>query len=142
MPTAMELPDKLGILFYNIEESYKKAEVYNVEIKGFFHTGTSKQGGKYWTYVQDINNERRYVMVCNLIFTDSCDFGVLKGEKAVVKLSQNNGYPLGRMSVVYSFKSKSITVDDNELIELYKENKKFISYFYLYFINLFFFGCS
>ncbi|MCR4532769.1 hypothetical protein [Acinetobacter venetianus] len=136
MPTAMELPDKLAILFYSIEESYKKAEVYNVKVKGYFKTGTSKRGGDIWASAKDIIDERQsYVMVCNLISKVKCSLGDLKEERAIVKLSQEKSYPLGHMSVVYGFKSKSVTINDNKLIELYKENKRFVFYF-LFFIYI------
>jgi hypothetical protein len=45
-PMVMELPDKFAILFYDVDEAYMKAEVYNVEVKGYFKTGTSKNGGR------------------------------------------------------------------------------------------------
>lgn len=141
MPTAMELPDKLAILFYNIEESYKKAEVYNVKVKGYFKTGTSKRGGDIWAYATDINDDKKgFIMVCNFIVIKECDFGKLKNEHLKIKLSQESRYPLSDDSVVYGFESKSVTVEDSTLIELYKENKRFISY--LHSINMFFIDYS
>lgn len=68
-------------------------------------------------------------MVCNLIVVKECDFGKLKNEHLKIKLSQESRYPLSDDSVVYGFESKSVTVEDSTLIELYKENKRFISYF-------------
>jgi len=130
MPMFMELPDKLAILFYNIETGYEKEKVYNVEIKGYFKTGTSKRGGDIWATAKDIADERySYVMVCNLISKVECNLGDLKGERVVIKLSRNNNYPLKDESVVYGFKSKNLNIDEKEWINLYKENKRYIFLF-------------
>jgi hypothetical protein len=133
IPMVMGLPDKLAILFYNIDKGYQNAEVYNVEVKGYFNTGTGRQGGDTWASAKDIADERySYVMVCNLISKVECDLGDLKGEKAIVKWSQEKRYPLENKSVVYGFKSKSLNIDDKDFISLYKENKKYIFYFLLF----------
>lgn len=125
-PLVTGLPEKISILFfYNIEEGYRESETHKVEVAGYFKTGTSKQGGDTWAYAEDRENKRiNYVMVCNLISRVKCDLGGLKGEKAIVKLKQENSYPLKNMSVVYRFESKNLNMGENELIELYKENKK------------------
>ncbi|MCG2609761.1 hypothetical protein LZZ98_14755 [Acinetobacter sp. SM34] len=134
MPMFMELPDKLAILFYNVDESYKKTVVYNVEIKGHFNTGTGRQGGDTWASAKDVADERySYVLVCNLISKVECDLGDLKGEKAIIKWSQEKRYPLEYMSVVYGFKSKNLNIDDKYFISLYKNNKKYVFYFLFYF---------
>jgi hypothetical protein len=133
MPMFMGFPDKLAILFYNIEDSYKNSVVYNVEIKGYFNTGTGRQGGDTWASAKDVADERySYVLVCNLISKVKCKLGDLKGEKAVVKWTQEKRYLLENMSVVYGFKSKSLNIDDKDFISLYKENKKYIFYFLLF----------
>jgi len=132
MPMFMELPDKLAILFYNIETGYEKAKVYNVEIKGYFNTGTGRQGGDTWASAKDIADERYgYVMVCNLISKVECNLGDLKGERAIIKWSQEKRYPFEYMSVVYGFKSKSLNIDEKEWINLYKENKRYILLFFI-----------
>ncbi|MEF9993918.1 MAG: hypothetical protein RR677_04460 [Acinetobacter sp.] len=131
LPMVSGLPEKLSILlFYNIEENFKKAVVYDVDVKGYFTTGTSKNGGKSWAYVQDVNDKKgEYVMVCSLISMDVCDLGKFKGEMAIVRLSNGSGYPLTYKSIVYSFRNDSLNIGDNEFIGLYKENKRYISYF-------------
>lgn len=130
MPMFMELPDKLAIFFYNIETGYEKAKVYNVEIKGYFNTGTGRQGGDTWASAKDILDRREeYVLICNLVSLVECDLGHLKGENAVVKLSIDNNYPLKNRSVVYGFKSKNLNIDEKEWINLYKENKRYIFLF-------------
>lgn len=48
MPMFMGFPDKLAILFYNVDKGYENAEVYNVEISRYFKTGTGRQGGDIW----------------------------------------------------------------------------------------------
>jgi len=35
MPMFMGFPDKLAILFYNVDKGYENAEVYNVEISRY-----------------------------------------------------------------------------------------------------------
>lgn len=136
-PLITGLPEKISILFfYNIEEGYRESETHKVEVAGYFKTGTSKQGGDTWAYAEDREDKRiNYVMVCNLISRVKCDLGGLKGEEAIVKLKQENSYPLKNMSVVYRFESKNLNIGENELIELYKENKKIILYF-LFFIYI------
>jgi|UPI0005CDC070 hypothetical protein len=127
MPMVMGLPDKLAILFYNIDNGYEKAEVYNVEISRYLKTGTGRQGGDIWATAKNLTGrQEKYVLICNLISLVECDLGHLKGENAVVKLSMDNGYPLKDRSLVYSFKSKSLNIDEKEWINLYKENKRYI----------------
>lgn len=134
MPMVMGLPDKLSIIFYNIDEGYKKSEVYNVKVEGFFKTGTSKRGGNIWATAKNLTGrQEKYVLICNLVSLVECDLGHLKGENAVVKLSMDNGYPLKDRSLVYSFKSKNLNIDDKNFINLYKKNKKYIFYF-LFFV--------
>jgi len=134
MPMVMGLPDKLAILFYNVDESYKKSEIYRVEISGYLKTGTGRQGGSFWATAKNLTGrQEKYVLICNLVSLVECDLGDLKGEKAVVMLSRDNNYPLKNKSVVYGFKSKSLNIDDKDFISLYKENKKYIFYF-LFFV--------
>ncbi|PTV50373.1 hypothetical protein [Acinetobacter pittii] len=136
-PLVMELPQKISILFsYNIEESYRESETHKVEVLGYFKTGTSKQGGDIWAFAEDREDKRiNYVLICNLISMVKCNLGDLKGEQAIVKLKQENSYPLKNMSVVYKFESENLNIGEGELIGLYKENKKFIFYF-LFFIYI------
>lgn len=133
---VFDLSEKLSILFfYNIDKSYKSAEIYNVQINGFFNSG---RGGRRdtWAYATEVNDKYKdFVLICNLIDVNECSFGRFKGEYAQIKISKESLYPLKSHSLVYGFKSKNVNVESDELIRLYKENKKYIFYF-LFFIYI------
>ncbi|AXY59368.1 hypothetical protein CDG61_04555 [Acinetobacter sp. WCHAc010052] len=126
---------KLNILFlYDIEDGFNKSSEKNIIMKGYFKTGTSKQGGDIWAYADSAEDERYdYVLVCDFIKITRCDYGDFKGESFILKSFRPNLKFLDLNDVVYELRRMdgSTLVSSSEQIKIYKDNKRSILIYFI-----------
>jgi hypothetical protein len=129
IPMVSELPDKVAILFYNVNADISKMKEFVVEVNGYRKTGTSRQGGKFWAVVKTENSG--YRMICNLIVLADCEYGKYKGEVFKAKVVIGDRYPIENYMIIYEMMRSdgSKLVDYNDQVKLYERNRSYISYF-------------
>lgn len=126
---------KLSVLFfYNIDNGFNESSGKTVIVKGFFKTGTSKQGGDILAYADSAEDERyNYVLVCDLIKITNCEYGDFKGEDFILKSFKPNLIFVDLRDVVYELRRMdgSVVVSSSEQIKIYKDNKRSILIYFI-----------
>lgn len=126
---------KLNILFlYDIDEGFNKSSDKLIVMKGYFKTGTSKQGGDILAYADSAEDKRyNYVLVCDLIKITNCEYGDFKGEDFILKSFKPNLIFVDLRDVVYELRRMdgSVVVSSSEQIKIYKDNKRSILIYFI-----------
>ena len=133
---CMGLTPKLGtFIFFDINENYEKSNLYSGKILGFKTLGNGKRSGGTWAaldvYASDKNEKNSYLMVCNLLVLEECDYGQYKGEEVYVKGLIGSSYPLKHKIIIYEINTKDgkLNIKSDQQIKIYKENKLYLLFF-------------
>lgn len=124
--------------FSNIDKNYKNSQIYNGKILGFKTLGNGKKSGGTWAILEINKNKNNpsdeYLMVCNLLTLQKCEYGYFKNMNIEVKGFTGSKYPLKHSFIIYELTSQNgeVKINSNQQIKIYQNNKIYLWYFILF----------
>lgn len=134
---CMHLPQKIAILFYDLNSLAENTEVMQVKKSSNPPNFNRFSGGSFTTMANAKDDKDVSPVACNLLIRHKCEYDIAlnNSDTPIIEYKNNLDYPFKNYKLIFSIQSNVINKDINYHLNLYKKNQLYVI-FYLIFIQL------